>query len=310
MRIIRKGTVMKALILAAGLGTRLKGLTEKRPKALMPIANRTVIARNIDYLKSFGIKLMAVNAHHHYRQIVEYLNKGEPFGIEMEVRVEQHILGTGGAIKNFPGFFGDEPFIVINVDILTNIDLKKAYDFHIYSGNIATMILHDYDQFNQVMVRNGHVVDISRQKSAEMLAFTGIHILNPEILSYIPESGYSDIIDCYNGLIPSGAAIGAYVSKNHYWRDIGSPESYIAANREILEFEKQSFVVGPDSTIAPSVRFKGWAAAGKGTVLEEGVEIESSILWDNVTVQKGVRIIDSVVTSSRVIDHDLINEIF
>ena len=300
---------MKAIILAAGLGTRMQGLTEKMPKALVPIANRPVIERNIDYLKSNGVDCIAVNAHHHYRQMVDYLNSGRPFGIEMDVRVEEEILGTGGAIKNFSDFFGNEPFIVINVDVLTDIDLKKAYNYHIDSGEIATMIVHDYKPFNQLIIRNSHVIDISRQKSAGRLAFTGIHILNSEILSHIPGSGYSDIIECYNRLIRSGVAIEAYVAENHYWRDMGNPDSYIAANREFLEFENQSFIIGPDSTIAPSVRFKGWAVAGKGTVLEDGVEIERSILWDNITVKKGVRIIDSVITSSKLIDHDMIDEI-
>jgi len=172
------------------------------------------------------------------------------------------------------------------------------------------MILHDCEPFNQVMIRDSHIIDISRQKSPERLAFTGIHIISPEILSYIPESCYSDIIDCYNSLIRSGSAIGAYVSERHYWRDIGTPESYIAANRERLAFEKQSFIVGPDSEIAPSVRFTEWAVAGRGAVLEDGVEVKRSVLWDNVTVKKGVKITDSVVTSSKVIDHDLVNEIF
>ncbi|MBN1626891.1 MAG: NDP-sugar synthase [Deltaproteobacteria bacterium] len=300
---------MKALILAAGLGTRMKGLTEKRPKALMPIANRPVIARNIEYLMSFGVRHFAVNAHHHHVQIVEYLNGGIPFGVEIDVRVEKDILGTGGAIKNFSDFFGDDPFIVLNADILTDIDLEKAYNCHVNSGKIATMILHDYEPFNQIMIRDSHIIDISRQKSPERLAFTGIHIISPDILSYMPESGYSDIIDCYNRLIRSGKAIGAYVSERHYWRDIGTPESYIAANRERLEFENRSFIVGHDSEIALSASFTGWAAAGRGAVLEDGVEVKRSILWDNVTVKKGVKITDSVVTSLKVIDHDLMKEI-
>jgi mannose-1-phosphate guanylyltransferase len=306
-----KGTciVMKAIILAAGLGTRLKSLTEKRPKALMPIVNRPVISRNIDYLKFHGVREIAVNAHHHSMQIVDYLKNGGPFGVEMDVRVEQDILGTGGAIKNFSDFWGKEPFIVINGDILTDINLINAYKYHLDSGNIATMILHDYGPFNQVMVNNSQVIDISRQKSTGGIAFTGIHILNPAILDYIPESGYSDIINCYNKLIRSGAAIGAYVSENHYWRDIGTPESYISANREFMEFENQSFAVGASSTIAPSTKFKGWAAVGEGAVLESGVEIERSIIWENVTVKEGVRIVDSVVTSSKEIECDLIKEI-
>ena len=302
--------VTKALILAAGLGTRLKSLTEKRPKALMPIVNRPVLARNIDYLKSYGVKHIAVNAHHHYRQVIDFLNSGMPFGVTIDVRVEQEILGTGGAIKNFYDFLGGEPFLVINVDILADINLEKAYRHHVDSGNIATMILHDYKPFNQITTRDSHVIDISRQKNTGRLAFTGIHILNPEILYHIPESGYSDIIDCYNALIGSGLTIGAYVSENHCWRDIGTPESYFTANRELLEIAGQSFAVGPDSKIDASVSLKGWAVIGEGAVLEDGVLIERSILWDKVKVNKGVRIIDSVVTSSKEVHHDLVNAIY
>lgn len=300
---------MKAIILAAGLGTRLKRLTENRPKALMPVVNRPVIARNIDYLKSFGVKKIAVNAHHHYRQIVEYLGNAGPFGVELLVRVEEDILGTGGAIKNFSDFCSKEPFMVINGDILTDINLTGAYRHHIDSGNTATMVLHDYGQFNQVIIKDGRVFDISRQKRPGGLAFTGIHILSPGILSQIPGPGYSDIIDCYIRMLASEIPIGAYVSENHYWRDIGNPESYIAANREYLGFEKRHFAVGPDSIIDPSVEFRGWAAVGEGAVIEGGVEIERSILWDKVSVKQGVRIIDSVITSSKEISHDVIGEI-
>lgn len=300
---------MKAIILAAGLGTRLKRLTENRPKSLMPVVNRPVIARNIDYLKSFGAKNIAVNAHHHYRQIVEYLSNAGLFGVELLVRVEEDILGTGGAIKNFSDFFGEEPFMVINGDILTDINLTGAYSYHIDSGNIATLVLHDYGQFNQVMVKNSRVFDISRQKSPGGLAFTGIHILSPGILSQIPGPGYSDIIDCYNRMLSSGIPIGAYVSENHYWRDIGNPESYIAANREYLGLEKQPFAIGPASVIDPSAVFKGWAAVGEGAVIEGGVEIERSVLWDKVSVKQGVKIIDSVITSSKEVRRDVIGEI-
>ena len=96
---------MKAMILAAGLGTRLGPLTEERPKALMPLVNIPIIARSIEYLKTFGVRNIAVNAHHHYQQILDYLNRGIPFGMDIETRVEDEILGTGGGIKNFQDFF-------------------------------------------------------------------------------------------------------------------------------------------------------------------------------------------------------------
>jgi mannose-1-phosphate guanylyltransferase len=300
---------MKAIILAAGLGTRLKTLTANKPKALMPILNRPIIARTIDYLKSNGVDHVAVNAHHHFRQVLDYLRDGEPFGIDMDVRVEEEILGTGGAIKNFSDFWGIDPFIVINGDILTDIPLAAAYEYHLQSGRPATLILHDYEQFNQVMVNeNCQVIDISRQKSCGRLAFTGIHILSPEVLSHIPGPGYSDIIDYYRTLIQSGA-LGAYISKNHYWRDIGSPDSYIAAHGEILAAAKNPVVIGADSIIDRSVEFMGWAAIGEKAILEKGTAIEKSILWDHVKLKEGVRIFNSVVTSSKVIGRDLVDEI-
>jgi mannose-1-phosphate guanylyltransferase len=300
---------MKAIILAAGLGTRLKTLTANRPKALMPILNRPIIARTIDYLKSHGVNHIAVNAHHHFKQVLDYLRNGKPFGIEMDVRVEEEILGTGGAIKNFSDFWGADPFIVVNGDVLTDIPLAAAYEYHLRSDRPATMILHDYEQFNQVMVNEDcQVIDISRQKSYGRLAFTGIHILSREVLSYIPGPGYSDIIDSYRTLIQSGA-LGAYISKNHYWRDIGSPDSYIAAHGEILAATKHPFVIGPNSIIDRSVELRGWAAIGEKAILEKGSIIEKSILWDNVTLKEGVRIFNSVVTSSKLIDRDLIDEI-
>jgi len=301
---------MKALILAAGLGTRLKALTADRPKALMPILNRPIISRTIEYLKSYGAAdHIAVNAHHHCLQVVEYLKDAHAFGVKIEVRIEDEILGTGGAIKNFSDFWDKEPFIVINADILTDISLSDAYEYHLRSGRLATMILHDYEQFNQIRINDEcQVIDISRQKNSGRLAFTGIHILNPEIIPLIPGSGYSDIIDCYKTLIPTGG-LGAFVSQGHYWRDIGSPDSYISAHGEILSSQANSFIIGADSIIDPTVKIIGWAAAGEKTMLEKGVEIERSVLWDHVTVKAGVRISNSVVTSSRVIDRDVTGEI-
>jgi mannose-1-phosphate guanylyltransferase len=300
---------MQALILAAGLGTRLKTLTANKPKALMPILNRPIIGRTIDYLKSHGVDHIAINAHHHYLQVIDYLKGGEPFGIEITVRVEEEILGTGGGIKNFSDFWGKEPFIVINGDILTDISLSSAYEYHLNSGLPATLILHDYKQFNQISINDScQVIDISRQKNSGELAFTGIHILNPEVLSHIPGPGYSDIIDCYRTLIQSGA-LGAYISENHYWRDIGSPESYIAAHSEILIAEENPFIIGPNSNINQAVKLRRWASVGADAVLEKGVELEGSILWDHVTIKEGVRVKDSIVTSSKVIDSDLINKI-
>jgi len=300
---------MKAMILAAGLGTRLRPLTANRPKALIPVANKPIIGRTIDYLKGHGVKKLVVNAHHHYQQIVDYLDGGKAFGLMIDVRVEPEILGTGGGIKNTADFWDDEPFIVINSDILTNINLEHAYAYHRKSGSLITLILHDCEPFNQIDVdSNGNITHISQKIGKGRLAFTGIHIMEPEILSHIPDGRFSDIIDCYLKLIQSGRSIRAYMSEGHYWRDIGSVNSYIKANRDLLD--DKPFLIGHGCHTESSVKLQQWAVVGEKTHMEKDVEIKRSILWDNVRVREGSRIIDSIVTSFREVDRDLIGEIY
>jgi len=302
---------MKAMILAAGLGTRLGPLTEERPKALMPIVNIPIIARNIEYLKTFGVQNIAVNTHHHYQQILDYLDRGRPFGIDIETKVEDEILGTGGGIKNYQDFFDSGSFIVINSDILTNIDLAMAYEHHKKTGNISTLILHNCNPFNRIRVDNrNQVIEITYKNSSDTLAFTGIHIMEPEILRYIPEKRYSNIIDCYRLLIQSGESLGAYISESHYWYDIGTLDGYISANKEMLARLDKTFYIESGSYLASSVMLQGWAVVGKKAYLGDRVKIQRSILWDNVTVKDNTRITDSVVTSCKVVDTDLYKEIY
>ena len=300
---------MKAMILAAGLGTRLRPLTDKIPKALIPVVNRPVISRVINYLKAHGIRHIVVNAHHHYKQISDYLKGGSPFGLEIDVRVEHEILGTGGGLKNTSDFWDDEPFIVINGDILTDIELYPAYEHHKKSGALTTLILHDCEPFNQIQTgSNGTITDIAQKNMTGRSAFTGIHIMEPGLLSHIPEGKYSDIIDCYRRLIHSGNLISAYYSQGHYWRDIGTVSSYKRANRELLDEEVIS--LDSDCHVDPSVRLEEWAVLGKKSHIERDVEIRRSILWEGVRVRAGIKVIDSIVTSFRVVDRDLIGKIY
>jgi len=295
---------MKAMILAAGLGTRLRPLTLNRPKALIPVGNRPMIDRVIHYLKRHGVTELMVNAHHHSEQIVAHLNGGQPFGLNIQVAVEPHILGTGGGIKNTEGFWNEAPFIVMNSDILTDIDLDRALKAHRVAGRLATLVLHDCGPFNQVSINDDlHILDIGSEPGPGRLAFTGIHIMEPAILSHIPAGEFSSIIDCYLKLIRGGKAIGAYVSEGHYWRDVGTPGSYLLANQEILKGEP--WLAGEDSRIDPSAVIREWAVMGDRTVLEADAEVCRSVLWEGVTVQEGVRVMDSVVTSFQTVTENL-----
>ena len=297
---------MKAMILAAGLGTRLQPLTDKKPKALMPVVNQPIIARMIDYLKSHGVTQVVVNAHHHYQQLLDYLEGGS-FGVDIDVRVESEILGTGGGIKNTSDFWDDEPFIVINSDILTNIDLSRAYDHHLKKGGLATLILHDCEPFNQVQTDSNHLVTEFFQKNGSgRLAFTGIHIMDPGMLSQFPKEAFFDILGCYRQLIQSGRKIRAFISEDHYWHDIGSVEGYVQANKTLLGY---MFSIGTGCRVDSSAKLEEWVVVGDEGRIERNAEIRRSILWEAVTIRAGVKVIDSIVTSSQDVKQDLIGRV-
>ena len=296
------------MILAAGLGTRLEPLTLKKPKALMPVGNRPMIDRVIEYLKKYNVNEIIVNAHHHKDQLMAHLDGGRPFGLNIQVKVEPVILGTGGGIKNTEDFWDDEPFVVINGDVLTDIDLARAYETHQEAGNLVTLILHNCEPFNQILINERlDIMDIAPKACPGRLAFTGIHIITPEILESIPEGEFSNIITCYRKLIGEGRPIRAYVSKGHYWRDVGTIESYLFANKEVLQ--ENEIMAGPGCRIHDSATLKEWAVIGIDTTLEEGVEIRRSVLWERVRVKKRLRVIDSIVTSSKEVSEDLVGQV-
>lgn len=302
---------MKAMILAAGLGTRLLPLTSKTPKVLVPIANRPVIDWTIDHLKSYGVKEITVNSHHHCNILSKHLDHGKPFGVLIDLRFEPKILGTGGGIKNTADFWNNDPFIVVNGDILTDINLSKVYEAHRKNGTLATLVLHDYEPFNKILIdKDLHITEIPNTYGFNRfgrLAFTGIQILEPEVLDYIPTDTFSDIMDCHRYLIRSGKPVGAYIAEDIKWHDIGTVNSYILANKQALG--KRPFLVGDSCKIDNTACFKDWAVIGNGTILQQGSEIRRSILWDNVKVKDGVKITDSIVTYSKEVSYDLIGRI-
>jgi mannose-1-phosphate guanylyltransferase len=299
---------MKAMILAAGFGTRLRPLTEIKPKALMPVANKPILARNIEYLISHGITEIIVNAHHHHQQIVDYLREESSFGLNIQVKVEPEILGTGGGIKNVEGFWDKEPFLVTNSDILTDIDLAAVYKVHQASGSLVTLVLQDCEPYNQVQVDDQwNITDIAKSNTPGRLAFTGIHVIDPEVLPNIPQGVFSDVIECYRKLIRLGKPIRGCLAQGHYWRDIGTIQSYLEANRELAG---NSFVIGPGCSIDASVKLTDWSVIGENSRLGKNVVLQRSVLWEGVAVKEGIKIIDAVATSRRVVDHDLHGEVF
>lgn len=297
---------MKAMILAAGLGTRLRPLTRVCPKPLVPIANKPVIERTIEYLRRHGYGVLAVNTHHHAGPMAGFLGDGGRFGVRILVSHEPSILGTAGGVRKIRDFWEHHTLLVINGDILTDVDLGSALEFHKTTGALATLVLHPHPLFNQILLdEEGYVSDISSDPRAGRLAFTGIHFLEPGILKWIPRDGYADIVACYRLMIQSGRRIAGYVSSNHHWQDIGTIDSYLEANRE---YSPRPILLGPGCETAASARISEWAVLGPGCTVDAHAAVTRSVLWQGVRVCEGVRVIDSVVTSDLVVDRDLINE--
>jgi aminoglycoside/choline kinase family phosphotransferase/dTDP-glucose pyrophosphorylase len=223
---------MKALILAAGFGTRLAPHTQSLPKALFPVAGIPVLARMLGNLKRAGCTGVAINTHHLAHRIQAYLAEND-FGMPVTLSHEPEILGTGGAIRHLAQYWDDDPFMVINADIVTDIALADVYRHHRKHGARVTLVMHDRDPFNQVWVdgqnriagfaRFADEVDPDRHRK---MAFTGIHVMDAAIIRRIPGDGFSDIISVYRQMLDDGVPIHAHVVGNHYWQDMGSPDRY------------------------------------------------------------------------------------
>ncbi|MGD9160877.1 MAG: NDP-sugar synthase [Desulfobacteraceae bacterium] len=289
---------MKAMIMAAGFGTRLRPLTENFPKALVPVLNKPVLERNIEYLGKYGIKDIIINAHYHADQIREFVISLENHQANLTVRTEVEILGTGGGIANCREFLKDDTFVVINSDILTNINLDTAIKNHNESGDIVTLVLHDYPRFNQIDTIGNKIKTINKTTASGRLAFTGIHVLEPSIFGLLPsKKDYADIITaCYNPMIESGKPINAYIASDHFWYDIGTLESYKKANLDFLKFKSMQFLKGKNTRLDSSVILKNWAVIGNNVSIEKNAVIDSSIILDRAVIKQGSHINDSIVT--------------
>ena len=212
------------MILAAGAGTRLRPLTRHKPKPLFPVLNRPLLDLTLTYLRRQGVRRVILNTHHLGGQVCAFVRDfaGRVPDLMLETRSETEILGTGGGIKNTAYFWEGETFLVLNGDIVTDIDLGPALAWHRSRGGPVTLILQDYPVHNNIVVGSGDAI-LKFRDPAGTRAFTGIHILDRQILDFFPPVAFYDIIPVYQGLIERGIPVRGYVAANHYWRDMGNP---------------------------------------------------------------------------------------
>lgn len=254
---------MKAMVLAAGLGTRLRPLTDDRPKALVEVAGRTMLELTLERLKRFGVRETIVNTHHHAATIEDYLRTNDGFGMRIEISREDDLLDTGGGLKKAAWFFLDgdargggaaheerpqgAPFLVHNVDVLSQVDLCAMLGVHRETGALATLAVQARPASRQLLFdRQGRLTgrkpmdDVTdstdlhpRKTELTALAFCGIHVLSPAIFAEMKQVGPFSIVDAYLDLARKGARIGAFRADGAPWRDLGRPESVAEAAKEI-----------------------------------------------------------------------------
>ncbi len=231
---------MKAMILAAGLGTRLRPLTNTIPKPLLPVGGTPLIVWNVLLLKRHGFHHVVINLHHLGPMIEQALGDGSKFGIRIVYSHEPIILGTGGGIKQAEPHFSGEPVLVLNADTLVEMDLEALADFHRTHGAAATLVLReDNDAVDWGLVEVGDDHRILRITgkgrigvSASMhRMFAGIHIFHPRLLQQVPKGVASSIIDPYVAAIERGDPILGY-DLHGYWSDIGTAERYAQAEKD------------------------------------------------------------------------------
>ena len=223
---------MKALILAAGFGTRLLPFTLQTPKALFTIGGRPVLDLLIHQLQDAGCRAIVVNTHHLPDQIERFVAK-QRYRIPVGIRHEPQILGTGGAVRNVADFWTGEALLVVNADIVSDIDFGEVYRFHHRHPHPATLVLCRHPDFDTVAVDDqGFVVGFSEEADSrpapdhQMLTFTGIQVLDPSVLAHIPQAGFYSIIDAYRSIIAAGGRIVSLSVADRHWQDIGTPEAY------------------------------------------------------------------------------------
>lgn len=247
---------MKAMVLAAGLGTRLRPLTNDRPKALVEVGGRTLLEITLTRLYEFGIREVILNVHHFAGLMIEYLSKHSNFGMRIEISREDVLLDTGGGLKKAAWFFlenpgADEPFILHNVDVISTIDLDRMLQVQAGHQALATLAVQQRQSSRQLLfddqlqlcgrraAKDNKTEIVRHSAQLQPLAFSGIHVISPRLLTMMSEDGIFSIIDAYLRLAAQGEKILGFRADEYYWRDLGKPESIVQAEQDLKKLSRE-----------------------------------------------------------------------
>jgi mannose-1-phosphate guanylyltransferase/phosphomannomutase len=327
------------MILAAGLGSRLRPLTTHLPKPLVPILNRPLLWYLIRHVRRAGIHEIAINLHYHGEQIRSWLGRGEQLGVEVTYSEEAELLGSAGGVQRMRHFFGNEPVLIVHGDILFDVDLSSVIQYHLSRAALATIVLHPaHHRYNYGTIKvnaHGQIAQFVDQQlpwvSGPLIEtlFTGVQILDPAVLDAIPIAGVAALTtDVYPALLRHPSRLYGYLMHG-YWSDIGTPRRYWETNMDAvggrvgsavdlpsdvdnLSFASKlherpadatcSLLAGPSGIeVQASVGIGSEVILGEGCELADDVRLVQSILWPRVRVGRGVTIAGSIVLNDVVI---------
>ena len=291
---------MKAMILAAGFGTRLFPLTIDRTKPAIPFLGKPLVGYVAEYLAGFGFREVVVNLHHQPESVIEALGDGADYGVKIHYTIEEpKILGTAGALDNARYLLEDDTFLIANGKIITDIDCAAAIEAHKKSGALATMILKPNvkrEKFTEVLIENNQVKgfgdytksltedeikDIENPIPAPLM-FTGIHILEPRVFDYIPRGVYSDIVPTfYNPAIAKGEHIAAHVTDAN-WFELSTIPRYLDISLQMMNGEA--------------------VCRGENCQISDGAMIRDSVIWDDVKIGEGANLYRTIIADDVIIE--------
>ena len=312
---------MKAMVLAAGFGSRLQPLTSVLPKPMFPILGRPLLSHTFDLLISANISDIAINVHHLSNHIIDYYQNEKPPDLNLHFSKEEKILGTAGGIKKMQFFLDDGPFILINSDIITDIDLNLVIEFHKRKKSKLTLVVRENnspEQYDPIKVseddRIVHFIGSSQKNISSQtkpVMFTGIQIMDPEIFERIPPSQfYGTTEDVFPQMIKDNVPVFGYNFKG-YWKDMGNRKNYLQANADALDGKvrlqgipsyksDQPFIIppvliGPNCQIDKDTKIGPHTVIGSNCTINKGAAIERSILWSGITIGKDSKVSNSIV---------------
>jgi NDP-sugar pyrophosphorylase family protein/aminoglycoside/choline kinase family phosphotransferase len=277
---------LSAFILAAGRGERLKPITDRIPKPLLPILGKPVLESVLERVSELGIHRIGVNVHYKKDEIKKWVRRST-FSGRIELFPEDPLLGTGGALKNAEGFLKKSISLVHDSDILSDIDLTGLVAHHLSSGNLVTLAVHDYPEFNKLEVdRKGFLRGIGTPQKLKKLAFTGIAVYQPDFLKILP-AGISSVVDAWRKAIDEGYSIGTFDVTGCRWTDIGKPVSYAKAVIAELREDGEMVYFHPSIKSCEDIEVNGYVVIENGSRLRKDVSLRNCIVLQGNHTPKG-----------------------